>query len=182
MKPISEELKQKIRKIIALAEGGTDGERTVASVKLQTLLQENGLTLDDFKEDKEQRYIFNVGALQWRVDLFLQIAMKVKNTNKISYWKTYRRSQVQISCTEAQKNEIQNLFNWHSKNLKKEIDKTIHNLITAYELKHRLFNEKSDDNEQDNDSERKIDYEKLMQIMTLQSVLSNERYHKQITQ
>lgn len=50
-KELSEEVKSKLRKILALAESGIDGEREAAKNKLQALLLEHGLTLEDLADD-----------------------------------------------------------------------------------------------------------------------------------
>ena len=68
-----ESIKDRLRKIYALAEGGYAGEAEAAKRILENLCRQHGVSLDDIL-DKEKigRYRFNVGRSKIYLRLFVQ--------------------------------------------------------------------------------------------------------------
>ena len=176
-KELSDEVKAKLRKILALADSGVDGERLAAKNKLQKLLLEYGLTLEDLADDGEENvYVFHNIRNKIEQKLWAHVCFKVKDVHSIEFHSSGKTKRV-FTCTEAQANEIAQLYKWHKSNFKKELSKVTEELMTAYIMKHNLHSETPiEDNESDHD--KPVDLARLTRIMMYQSHMSNDTYHK----
>ena len=67
MKKITPEIKSKLKKILALAETGLDGEKLLAKEKLTQLLVDYDLTLEDLQQEKIEKRIFK-GVLSGKMN------------------------------------------------------------------------------------------------------------------
>lgn len=176
MKKITPEIKSKLKKILALAETSVDGEKLLAKEKLTQLLKDYDLTLEDLLQENK-KILFEGITTNKLLLLFSQICYKVKNINSISYYKTKRKEYI-IECTEAEAQEIKNLFKWHKKNMQEELEKLFNDFFVAYCLKHHLHPEQQ--NEEDSKDIKPIDIEKLIRIMSLKNNMSDNTYCKRI--
>lgn len=177
MKRITPEIKSKLKKILALAETGLDGEKLLAKEKLTQLLEDYDLTLEDLQQEKRQKRIFKGITTNKILKLFLYICGKVKNVTSETYYKTERKECI-IECTEAEEQEIKNLFEWHKKNMQEEFEKLFNDFFVAYCSKHRLYPEQQ--NDEDSEEQGPVDIEKLMRIMSLRQNMSDKTYCKRI--
>lgn len=178
MKKITPGIKSKLKKILALAETGLDGEKLLAKEKLTQLLEDYDLTLEDLRQEKKiERIIFKGITTKKLFMLFTQICFKVKNVNSIKYGKI-RKNEYIIECTEAEKQVIKSLFEWHKKNMQEELEKMFDDFFVAYCEKHNLFSEQQD--EEDSEDVKSIDFERIMRIMSLKENMSDKTYCKRI--
>ena len=68
-----ESIKDRLRKIQALAEGGYAGEAEAAKRILENLCRQHGVSMDDILDkEKISRYRFNVGRSKIYIRLFVQ--------------------------------------------------------------------------------------------------------------
>ena len=170
---LSDEVKAKLRKILALAESGIDGERMAAKTKLQALLLEHGLTLEDLADDgNEGVWVFYDIKNKREESLWAQVVFKVKDIHQLNFRKD--KSARSTTCTEAQANEIADLYKWHKRNFKKELRKMEAEFFEAYIIKHKLMPASPSDNP----SNEPLDLERLQRIMMYKSHMSNDTYHK----
>ena len=177
MKEITSEIKRKLKKILALAETGVDGEKLLAKEKLTQLLLDYDLTLEDLQQEKRENRTFKGITTKKILMLFVYICGKVKNVSSVSYYKINRKECI-IECTEAEEKEIKNLFKWHKKNMQEEFEKLFDDFFLAYCSKHHLYSEQK--NDEDSEDEEPIDIERLMRIMSLKNNLSDKTYYKSI--
>ena len=178
-KELSDEVKAKLRKILALAESGIDGEQLAAKNKLQKLLLEHNLTLEDLADDGEENvYVFHKISNKIEQKLWAHVCFKVKDVHNIEFYSSGKTKRV-FTCTEAQANEIAELYKWHKSNFKKELSKVTEELLTAYLMKHKLHSETPIEKD-DSDSNKPVDLARLMRIMAYQSGMSDRSYYKSL--
>lgn len=102
-------IKEKLRKVHALATEGLDGERAAAQVTLDKLLDKYGLTLQDIVDEATTEYIFKYHTpLERR--LLMQITVSVTQSRETVIWTYKRKKQVGIELTRAEFAEIKFLF------------------------------------------------------------------------
>ena len=130
-------LKERLKKIQALAERGERGEKISAKRKLDELLAANGMTEADINEDQVQYYLFSYSGAPYRYKLLQQIIYKVKGRS--NQYKIYRskgtRNKIGLYCTPAEKLEIDLDFEFYS-NL---FDREVQILLDAFIQKQDLF-------------------------------------------
>ncbi|WP_271105121.1 DUF2786 domain-containing protein [Pseudomonas tohonis] len=102
-----DKVKAKLRKLIALAERGTGGEKENASRVLQKLLDRHGLALEDLTDEKCEMHWFRYSG-KFERRLASQILAKVLDTTQVSTWTSKaKRAQVGVKLTAAQAIEFE---------------------------------------------------------------------------
>lgn len=179
--PQFESIKNKLRKLQALAERGYKGEAENAKRVLEKLCKEYGVTLDDILDrEKVSRYRFNIGRAKIWLDLFMQCFANVTGQKELRYNQA-TNSEIIVSLTAYDYAEIANLFYWHKSNLKKDIEQSQRLVFEAYVQKHRIFRDCSSDTEDEEEEEDKpIDFAHLHAVMAMMGTLNDNRYHKMI--
>lgn len=167
---------EKLKKLRELALRGVGGEKTQAIAILEKLTQKYGVSMEELDEDviKDFRFTFH-GDKERK--LLLQITYKITNeTNRfhtLFFTNTGRkcRTECEISCTEAQKIEIEFLFDFYKKLWEKEIEA----LFSAYIQKHQLFGKLKD-----NERGKELTQEERLKMEMMMSGLSGEKPTLQI--
>lgn len=179
-KPITKEVKNKLQKILALAENGSEGEKITAQKLLDELLKKYELTLEDITQAEEEKKVEIYLSSEMEFKLLSQIIYKVKNVSSFSYWKFGKR--YIIKCTESQRIEINNQFEFYKKLFKKEYAKEKkrfrEEFFCAYIQKNKIWNESDDENNETVDSH--IDLDRLQRIYMYKKNMSNETYYKEL--
>lgn len=184
MKTITPEIKKKLKKILALAENGSAGEQENARNMLQDLLRKYNITIEDIACEVEKEYIFSKINNKMEFDLWSQVIFKVRNVSTFNYFEL-NGGKYAIKCTEAERIEIENQFEFHKRLFRNEYKKQLKNLqeelLSAYVNKHNLFSDCPVEEEQENQEEQQpIDLEKLQRILAYKRNLSEETYYKMI--
>ncbi len=168
---------ERLKKLQALALRGVGGEREQAQQILEKLAKKYGACLDDLNETKEEKFEFSYhGAIERK--LLVQIAYKVKNAlpdiYNLVYTKSGRkcRTAVKILCTEAEKIEIEFLFDFYKRLWEKEVNF----LLNAYIQKHNLFGDLKE-----GEKPMEISPEDRKKIFAIMNGLSSETPLIQIT-
>ena len=105
-----ESLKDKLKKLKALAERGCGGEAENAQRLLERLCAANGIDLGQLNdEEKKSRYTFNIGCDSVFKTLFTQCYCKVTNSSGMSY-RQETRSKISLELTQADYAELKGLF------------------------------------------------------------------------
>lgn len=136
------EIKERLKKLYALALRGVGGEKEQAEAILKRLIKKYGVSLDDLDEEIIKEYEIKYSGEAER-KLLNQIVYKVTNetghTFNFYYTQSGRtcRAVLGVSCTEAQKMEIEFLFNFYKQLYKKELEV----FLRAFIHKHQLFGE-----------------------------------------
>jgi hypothetical protein len=165
------------KKLQELAKRGSDGEREAAQAALNKVLRKYDITLTDLDDEQENDYRFNYHGDE-ELKILSQIAYKVigerGHVHPLVYTASNRRCRkaVDISCTEAQRIEIEFLFTFYTNLYKKE--KEFFQL--AFIQKHRLFPETPTDDGADDGS--RFSNEELNKIFTMVDGLSDAQPNK----
>lgn len=177
-----ESIKNRLRKLQALAEKGYRGEASAAKAMLDKLCKQYGISLEDIlDQEKEQFYFFEIGKGKIWLELFLQCYANVTGNKSLRYCKE-SNSKISVKLTAYQYAEISNLFAWHKTNLKKDLEDTQRLAFEAYVQKHRIFRKKSNDPEdtEDKQEDNPIDFVRLRKILAMMATLNENRYQKMI--
>lgn len=131
---------ERLKKLYALALRGVGGEKEQAAAILEKLVKKYGVSMEDLDEEivREHEFSFH-GEKEER--LLRQISYKVTNDrnrfHNLVYISSGRRCRTAccIECTEAQKIEIEFLFDFYKKLWEREVEA----MFKAYIHKHALF-------------------------------------------
>lgn len=179
-----ESIKNKLRKLQALAEKGYKGEAEAAKRMLDKLCKQYGVSIEDIlDQEKKSNYRFEIGKGKIWFRLFMQCYANVTGNKELRYYRESSSVIRGVELTAYQFAEISNLFFWHKTNLKKDIEKTQLLVFEAYVQKHRIFRDRSNDPEEEEDEEMEdnpIDFAHLQALMMMMANLNDNRYHKQI--
>lgn len=134
---MNDELKERLKKIQALAERGVGGEKESAQKKLEKLLAENGMTEADLHEDETHYYLFSYSGGPYRERLLSQIMYKVMGheSHFAMYKSKHTRNKFGIYCTPAQKIEIDLDYEFYCNLFENEVNL----LLSAFIQKQELF-------------------------------------------
>lgn len=181
-KTITKEVKNKLQKILALAEKGSEGEKITAQKLLDELLKKYELTLEDIAQSEEEKKVEIYLSSEMEFNLLSQIIYKVKNVSRFSYWKFGKR--YIIKCTENQRIEINNQFEFYNKLFKKEYTKEKkkfrEDFFKAYIYKHKIWCESNEEENNETADSQPIDLDRLQRIYMYKKNMSNETYYKKL--
>ena len=171
-----ESIKNKLKKLLALAERGIQGEAENARRLLEKLCKEYGVSIEELLDENQVKYYrFDIGRNAVYKDLFTQCYCKVAQKGSLSY-RQISRSQIEVEMTALQYAEIVSLFEWHKDNFNKDLEDIKQNILLAYCRKHHLY---SDEVKPDNDRELTADEcKRLLKILFMQESLNDNQYHK----
>jgi hypothetical protein len=134
MGEVNEALRDRVAKLLALAERGVGGEADNARVALNAVLQRNGMVLEDIMDERRTRCGFAwKGELERK--LLMQIVVKVCGVEVPLFTRKDWPNKLLADVTTGERVEIELLFSAHRKQLKKEMEL----LFTAYVHKQQLF-------------------------------------------
>lgn len=134
------EIKERLKKLYALALRGVGGEKEQAEAILKKLIAKYGVSMDDLDEEVINEYEIKYSG-EAEQQILKQIVYKVTDDRGRTFGYTYIasgracRSILGVRCTEAQKVEIEFLFDFYKKLYKKELEA----FLLAFIHKHELF-------------------------------------------
>ncbi len=168
----------RLKKLYALALRGVGGEKEQAAAILEKLIKKYGVSMEDLDEEtvKEHDFIYH-GKTEER--LLRQIAYKVTNErnrfHNLVYTASGRgcRTRCRIECTDAQKIEIEFLFDFYKKLWERELEV----IFRAYIQKHELFGTLKE-----GEKATEIPDEEINRIYAIIRGLSDEKPVLQITE
>ena len=170
-----ESIRNKLKKLLALAEQGVQGEAENARRLFEKLCKEYGISIEELLDENQMKfYRFNIGRNALYKDLFVQCYCKVVQKDSLSYHQA-SRSQISVKMTALQYAELVSLFEWHKANFDKDFEEMKNNILLAYCRKHHLYGDvKHDNNMKLTDDECK----RLLKIMFMQESLNDNQYHR----
>jgi hypothetical protein len=159
-------IKDKLRKIRALAEQGCRGEAEAAKLALDRMLAKYELTLEDITEHETKTYKFYFTS-KFERDIMFQCWAKIMRCDQVTYT-TYKKANraIGFAFTAEQYVDFAELFKYYKEEWKKEQAR----LVSAFIQKHRLFSGV----ERDRDLDEPIDPEELAAIMKLMDGLRSK--------
>lgn len=171
-----ETIKDKLRKIKALADRGVDGEAKAAQTQLEKLLAKYNLIIEDIFDKTLQPRMFKVASDEKQ--LFAQIlSSNIGDRYREAFSYRGKPSEVYIQITDSEYVDIEQQFTFHKKQIKKEIKKAIDKLKHAYIIKHDIFNK---DKQPVSRSESGMNIEEYYEIMGIVNKLEDVTFRKQL--
>ena len=168
-------MKERLKKIYALAMQGVDGEKEQAAAILEKLIKKYGVSIEELDEDRTEDFEMEFHGEIEKI-LLVQTVYKVtgfsNNVHRMRYVSSGRlcNTRACVHCTKAQKIEIELLFDFYKRLFEKEKEY----LLKAFIQKHNIFgNEKSGANNIPSKEE-------LKKIFSMMNGLSDETPLKQI--
>lgn len=168
-------IRERARKVLRLKEEGRAGEAEAAAKQLQKLLDKYNLTLDDLREDEEERTL-----RAWRYKtkhekhLLRQIAYTIVGPDRIP-GRVYNKSsgrplkKIGVECTEVEAADIKERFEFYRDLWAEEVEK----IQSAFIQKHELFPEDGDSYEPDLDEW--LDLKQRMGTLSDEEFIPEER-------
>ena len=142
---MAENIKQKLRKIMELANRGVDGERSTARTMLERLLKEYELTVEDLTTDEIRKYKISYYAA-YEKKLLFQILFHVTQRKTLEYWTAGKgNTWITVELTPIQYHTVMDYWKTYRKPLRDQINTYIENLFQAYIEKHNLFGPGADE-------------------------------------
>ena len=164
-----ESIKDKLKKIKALADNGVSGEAENAKQILNDLLLKYNITIDELISTEKETYSFEFKNKSQK-ELLFQIYGKVTNKPRLSYY-TYRtvKNCIGFDLTPMQYAEINLLYGVYSEALESEKKilskrhKEERNLFTAaFIRKHNIYPDVESEQDQ-----KEIDIEKILKVLRM---------------
>lgn len=170
-----ESIKNKLKKLLALAERGVQGEAENARRLLEKLCKEYGVSMEELLDENQVKfYRFNIGRNAVYKDLFVQCYCKVAEKGSLKYHQA-SRSQIEVEMTALQYAELASLFEWHKANFDKDFEDMKKNILLAYCRKHHLYSEVKPDNDRELTADER---KRLIKVLFMQESLNDNQYHK----
>ena len=141
----------KLKKLLALAERGEQGEADNARRLLEAELRRHGLTLN---------------YLGSKSDAFCD-----------STYSKYQK-EVYIALSDIEYIDISNMYDFFKAQYRKERKRLLHDMIQAFVQKHSLFDSTPSERP---DDDREIDWDELKRILALSSTMEDVTFRKQLT-
>ena len=127
-----EDKKSLLKKLHALAERGDAGEREAAEAALERLSKKYGIAIDELDAEAIKAFAFEFHGDD-EEQLLVQTAWKV--TNSLGNCSRKSNQLLVIRCTEAQKLEIELLFDFYKRVWEQEREM----LLRAFVQKHNIY-------------------------------------------
>lgn len=174
-----ESIKSKILKLHALAESGNTHEAMNARAMLDKWLLQYGLSLDEILEEKnEVRWYQFKARSSWEKKLLLQCYFMVKNAHEVRY--KGRGEIVSFELTSYEFAEITNYYDWHRKQLGKELKEMQQHFVSAYIMKHGITSQ--DEGDTPVQPLTKEDIERIKNVLILMRTVKDTHYQKLLEQ
>jgi len=182
-----EDIINKILKVKALADRGTEGEKKNAERMLNDLMQKYGISDEEIDVEKQDIYIIDTENPMF-LQLFVQIyhmnygrdreildGSKMKKNLK-KQWAAYGfgdpNGDILIRCTRAEFIEVKMLFELYKEDLKKQYD----TFLYAYFMKNNLLVARNDNDAPDTND----DIEKAIKAMQMSAAIEKKEIYKMI--
>lgn len=172
-----ETIKDRLRKIKALADRGIDGEAIAAQAQLEKLLSKYNLRIQDIFNESLKIRQFKVSRNERH--LFAQVlGANIGDRYKQAYCLRFKPSVMHIELTDAEYVDFEQQFSFFTKQFKKELKKAQDQLLYAFCYKHDLFNK---DKEAVPEDKSPINLDEYLEIIAAAKRLENVTFRKQLT-
>ena len=170
----------RLKKLLALAERGEQGEADNARRMLEAELRRHGLTLDDIRSERKStrvlKYCSNEG-LQLIIQIILNYSGSTSEAFKEARYNA-RKREIYIELSDMEYVDISNMCDFFKAQYRKERKRLLHDMIMAFVQKHSLYDSTPQERP---DNDREFDWDKLMRILALSSTMEDVTFRKQIS-
>lgn len=177
----NDQIKEKIRKVLALAQQGIGGEMEAAKIQLAAMLEKYGLRLEDITSEERRECEFKyrnkdemrvlIGVLY---NTFGSDSGIVKEARISRYYKV-----VKVNLTEIERIDIANAYDYYRKAYAREKRAMLKAIFPAFVNKHALFDIAECEEERPS---RKLSPDELLRILTIMRSMESPSYRKQLTE
>lgn len=176
----NDQIKEKIRKVLALAQQGDGGEMEAAKAQLAAMLEKYGLRLEDITSEERREYEFKYRNKD-EMRVFIHVLLNsfgsdadfVKDARQSRYYKT-----ITVELTEIERIDVSNAYDYYRKAFAREKRAMLKALFPAFIHKHDLFDIAECEDEQ---PARQLSPEELRRILTIMRGMESPSYRKQLT-
>ncbi len=172
-----EKLLEKLKKVKALAERGSSGERDSAAALLTALMKKHGITDADLEGAEISVHWFRYKTIYERKLLFQLSYMHLGSGHAAGCVGKYtgrKRKEVGINCTPAQFIEIEADYQFYRKALEEELDV----FYSAFIQKNELF--PPPDLSRDGGDVKPVDLNVIMKMAAMMEGIEHRTRHKAI--
>lgn len=161
---MTQTIMEKLRKIQAMAERGTEFEKRVAREKLDAFLDEYGLTIDDVIDSEKRPFLFKYKT-KMEGELLFQIMRHVMMVREIrlQYYKENPRN-IYVEMTPIQHRQVLEYWETYRKEFNTEIAKVNESVFVAFIEKHKLFSYAPAESDECDKCERPLDFELIRKL------------------
>ena len=175
---MTDSLKFKLQKLLTLSKRGIDGEKLNAEVLLNKLLKKHNVSLSQIESEEKQMRFYSYTSPETR-QILVNIIGHVSNTPEIYGVKKHKDLAVEV--TDYEDIQIQEMKDFHFSNFRKERQKILQDLASAYIHKHDIFRESSTENEEPA-NKKPVDWEAIKRMLNLKNSLSDVSFRKSLNQ
>ncbi len=165
-----DDIHEKLRKLLALAEQGIGGEKTNARKLLEALMRKHDITLDQLTELEPEMHWFKRPKGQHKYQLLLQVIAAVSG-QRSTYTNKLRKNQIAAKVTKSEKLEIELRQSIYAAALTKELDIC----FTAFIHQNNIFS-----NQPASDEPSKRSEEELRRIALAMLGMTKVPIHRQL--
>lgn len=174
---IAVSLRDKLRKVLAIAQSGQAGEREAAQNLLRNLLRHHGLTVEDLTDESSEVHYFKVGRNADMKELICQIYFMVTDTHNAKVWTSKcHPGCVGLEVTKMQAADIETYYSVLGPAMKLEMRRLRRNMRDAFFLKNGLFAASKAPDSQFTPEE----IEHMRQVWALQNAVEKVEFRRQI--
>jgi hypothetical protein len=137
---VSDQIKDLIRKVNALAEAGYRGEAENAKKILSKLLAKHNLKIEDLLGPNKTRRTFKPKNEQEK-KILVQCLFKYANWNGEYYTSKSKKTQLQVEMTDVEYVDVVEAYNHYLKAFKKELE----TFTLAFITSNKIFSNRKDD-------------------------------------
>lgn len=181
-KQLDESVRERLRKIAALAKQGYEGEAKAASLLLEKQLKKYGLTLEDVLDEvKKMREVCYTNMLEFR--LLANVLANHFGANSVEVesarW-LKRKKKLFMEMTDADYADFSAEWEYYRCLFKRERKRQEEALVIAFVNKFNLFDKSKDDEDKPAKELSKEDLEVLRKAIVLQMNIDANPYHKML--
>lgn len=172
-----ESIREKLRKVLALAQNGEAGERQAAQNLLEKILFDNGLTFADLDDNETEVHYFKIGRSADMRALMCQIYFMVTNTHRTNTWTSNKHPGcIGFEVTRVQAADMEAYYSVLAPAMKKDMERLRRNMQDAFFLKNGLYAASAGPDHELTDEE----IQRLKHIWALQNAVGKVEFRRQI--
>lgn len=176
----NDQIKDRIRKVLALAQQGVGGEMEAAKVQFAAMLEKYGLRLEDITSEEQREYEFkyrNKDEMSILIGVIYNAFGSDSNIAKEARISKYYKV-IKMKLTEIEHIDISNAYDYYRKAYAREKRAMLKAMFPAFVNKHALFDiaERGDDQ-----PGRQLSPDELLRIFTIMRGMESPSYRKQLS-
>lgn len=169
-------MKDRLRKLLKLARSGEGGESINAQKMLEDLLVKYDIDISEIDDEPYQEVWFKYKQGKFHKQLMCHVIFLVIGDDRSVYSNSkYKKYQLGAEVNKSEAVEIELLYNSYSK----ELDKELETIFTAFICKNRIFQERTQ-KEEDFSKEEGLTQEEIDKIAHAMSGMKKTNIRKEL--